>query len=80
MKKEELTAENLIKSRFTSYSEKLTEVHKKLAALDEEKKKLVEYGKQLTGALNAMQDILKDTMDASIMMGIECSDAKPSSA
>jgi len=80
MKKEELSAESLIKARFSAYSKSLTEVRQKLAALEEEKKKLEEYGKQLTGALNAMQDILKDTTDASIMLGVGCSDTKPSSA
>ena len=80
MKKTELTAENLIKARLAAYSNQLAEVRQKIAVLDEEKKKLVELGKQLTGGLNAMQDILKDTNDASIVVGIECSGTKLSSA
>ena len=79
--KTDLTAENLIKSRFKSYSKQLTDVRKKLEAIKKEKTGLIEYGKQLTGALNAMQDILKDTTDASIVLGGDrCTEAERSSA
>jgi len=81
MAKTELTAENLIKARLATYSDQIAEVRTKIEAIDVERKRLEEYGKQLTGALNAMQDILKDTNDASIIVGIkECSGEKPSSA
>lgn len=81
MDKKDLTAENLVKNRFKQYSAELSDIHKKIAAIEEEKIKLTETGKQLTGALNAMQDILKDVNDASIVIGMEeCTETKPSSA
>ncbi|MHC4743292.1 MAG: hypothetical protein ACYS8Z_15360 [Planctomycetota bacterium] len=78
-----ISVDKIVKDRITEYSTRIEDVHKKLAALEEEKTKLNDLGKQLVGAINAMQELLRETDDVYVasQRGVEpCTAAKQFSA